>query len=144
MRVERYKSASGGYDLVERTDNSYSLVYGNSRSYVAVTRKTVVLETEFSPDFGERESLWLGYPSWQMKPEYGIRDYAIPIGILRSDYSWFDAGLCSLTLVGERPSGSVVTQYTPTGEIVRSESYTYAPGTSLVATKRSQTVNVRW
>ena len=135
VRVERYKSASGGYDLVERTDNSYSLVYGNSRSYVAVTRKTVVLETEFSPDFGERESLWLGYPSWQMKPEYGIRDYAIPIGILRSDYSWFDAGLCSLTLVGERPSGSVVTRYTPTGQIVRSESYTYEPGTSLVATK---------
>ena len=79
--------------------------------------------------------MWLGYPSWQMKPEYGIRDQAIPIGIRRSDYSWFDAILCSLTLVGERPSRSVVTQYTPTGEIVRTESYTYEPGTSLVATK---------
>lgn len=135
VRIERYKSASGGYELVERTDNSYSLVYGNSRNYVAVRRKTVVLETEFSPDFGERENMWLGYPSWQMKPEYGIRDYAIPIGIRRSDYSWFDAILSSLTLVGERPSRSVVTQYTPTGEIVRTESYTYEPGTSLVATK---------
>ena len=135
VRVERYKSALGGYELVERVDNSYDLVYVDSRTYVAVTRKTVVLETEFSPDFGERESMWLGYPSWQMKPEYGIRDYAIPIGIRRSDYSWFDAILSSLTLVGERPSRSVVTQYTPTGEIVRTESYTYEPGTSLVATK---------
>ena len=135
VRVERYKSAPGGYELVERVDNSYDLVYGDSRSYVAVSRKTVVLEAEFSPDFGERESMWLGYPSWQMKPEYGIRDYAIPIGIRRSDYSWFDAILSSLTLVGERPSRSVVTQYTPTGEIVRTESYTYEPGTSLVATK---------
>ena len=135
VRVKRYKSAPGGYELVERVDNSYDLVYGDSRSYVAVSRKTVVLEAEFSPDFGERESMWLGYPSWQMKPEYGIRDYAIPIGIRRSDYSWFDAILSSLTLVGERPSRSVVTQYTPTGEIVRTESYTYEPGTSLVATK---------
>ncbi len=135
VRVERYKSAPGGYELVERVDNSYDLVYGDSRSYVAVSRKTVVLEAEFSPDFGERENMWLGYPSWQMKPEYGIRDQAIPIGIRRSDYSWFDAILSSLTLVGERPSRSVVTQYTPTGEIVRTESYTYEPGTSLVATK---------
>ena len=131
LAVERYKSSATGYELVEKIENAYGNVTAGHVTSTRVNRKLIVLGFDTSPDFGERLTDFLDYAPM---PDGG-ETQGNPVFVIRDDYTWYDSHDYRVDLVTERLVSSKTTQYTPTGEIVRTESYTYEPGTSLVATK---------
>ena len=135
-----YKSESGTYTPVEKTEYTYELVSSSdirSGYNTQITRDVILLDGNLdAPDFGDVQHVVnVSMARWLEKPQYGLPWPLGPIPLSADLYKWYHIQGYTVVDRTERLKSTVTTQYFPNGSITQREEYVYRPGTMLVKQK---------